>query len=145
MLLHKKLIINASAQQVFDYWADFQNFQQIISIIESIKILDDRRSQWVIHAPLSHKVTFESLITTFEPGRKLIWESRHADGFARGELRLAESGDSTQVELYFDYTLNHSWMQNIARLVSRFGFPSLAFDHGLSRIKQKIESDAQKT
>ncbi len=32
---------------------------------------------------LGHKVLFESLITTFEPGKKLVWEARHADGYTR--------------------------------------------------------------
>ncbi len=141
MLLHKKITIKAPAQQVFAYWADFRNFQQFIPLIETIDIIDDKQSRWVIHAPLGHKVVFESLITTFEPGKNLVWESRHADGFARGQLRLTELGENTQVELDFEYSLHRHWVQNIARLVSRFGFPSLAFDHGLARIKEQIEKD----
>ena len=139
MLLHKKLTIKAPAQQVFAYWADFRNFQQFIPLIETIDIIDNKRSRWIIHAPLGHKVIFESLITTFEPDKNLIWESRHADGFARGQLRLTELGENTQVELDFEYSLHRHWMQNIARLVARFGFPSVAFDHGLARIKAEIE------
>jgi uncharacterized membrane protein len=142
MLLHKELTINAPAQQVFAYWADFRNFQQFIPLIETIDILDNKRSRWVIHAPLGHKVVFESLITTFEPNTNLAWESRHADGFARGDLTLVEQGESTRVELDFEYSLHRHWMQNIANLVSRFGFPSHAFDHGLARIKEKIEKGA---
>ncbi|NOQ69627.1 MAG: hypothetical protein GQ573_05940 [Gammaproteobacteria bacterium] len=141
MLLHKKITIKAPAQQVFAYWADFRNFQQFIPLIETIDILDDKRSRWVIHAPLGHKVVFESLITTFEPGKNLVWESSHADGFARGQLRLFGQGENTQVELDFEYSLHRHWMQNVARLVSHFGFPSLAFDHGLARIKEQIEKD----
>jgi uncharacterized membrane protein len=139
----KKLTINAPAQKIFSYWADFRNFQEFIPIIESIEILDDKRSRWMISAPLGHKVSFESLITTFEPGRTLIWQSDHADGhaddYARGELRLFEQGENTRVELNFEYSLHRNWMQNIARLVNHFGFPSLAFDHGLARIKEEIE------
>ena len=144
MLLHKKLTIKAPAQQVFAYWADFRNFQQFIPMIKSIEILDDKRSRWTIDAPLGHKVLFESRITTYEPGENLIWESHHTGGFARGDLRLTALGESTQVELDFEYSLQHSWMQKIARLVSHFGFPSLAFDHGLARIKEKIEKDVKK-
>lgn len=102
-------------------------------------MLDDKRSRWIIHAPLNHKIAFESLITTFEPGKNLVWESSHTDGHARGELKLTELGENTRVELDFEYTLHRGWMQNIARLVSHFGFPSLAFDHGLARIKEQIE------
>lgn len=141
MVLHKKLTINAPAQQVFAYWADFQNFQQLITIIESIEILDDKKSRWKIQAPLGHKIYFESLITQFEPDKNLTWESSHADGHARGELRLTELGENTWVELDFEYNLHRGWMQNIARVVNRFGFPSLSFDHGLTRIKEKIESE----
>ena len=139
--LHKKLTINAPAKKVFDFWADFRNFQEFIPVIDSIEILDDKQSRWVIHAPLGHKVTFESLITTFEPGSHLIWESSHADGHATGDLKLTERGETTRVDLDYEYCLRIDWMQNIARLVSHFGFPSLTFDHGLARIKEKIEKD----
>jgi len=139
--LHKKLTINAPAKKVFDFWADFRNFQEFIPVIDSIEILDDKQSRWVIHAPLGHKVTFESLITTFEPGSHLIWESSHADGHATGDLKLTERGKTTRVDLDYEYCLRIDWMQNIARLVSHFGFPSLTFDHGLARIKEKIEKD----
>ena len=143
MVLHKKLTINAPAQQVFAYWADFRHFQQLITIIENIDIIDDKKSRWKIQAPLGHKIYFESLITTFEPDKNLIWESSHVDGHARGELRLTESGKNTRVELDFEYNLHRDWMQNIARIVNPFGFPSLAFDHGLTRIKEKIERDTK--
>ena len=135
--LHKNLTIDAPAQQVFAYWADFRNFQQFIPMIESIDILDERRSRWVIHAPMGHKVSFESLITTYEPDESLVWESSHVDGHARGELKLIEQGDSTKVSLNYEYRLHRGWMQNIASLVSHFGFPSLAFDHGLARIRKR--------
>jgi len=139
MKLYKTVTIDAPARQVFAYWADFRNFQQFIPVIERIDILDDKRSRWQISAPLGHKIAFESLITTFEPDRTLIWESNHSDGHARGEVRLTELNESTHVELNFEYRLHRNWMQNIARLVNRFGFPSIAFDHGLARIKEEIE------
>ncbi len=138
---HKNLTINVPAKKVFDFWADFRNFQEFIPVIDSIEILDDKQSRWVIHAPLGHKVMFESLITTFEPGSRLIWESSHADGHATGDLKLTEQGETTRVDLDYEYCLRSNWMQNIARLVSHSEFPSLAFDHGLARIKEKIEKD----
>jgi len=138
------MVINASPHRVFSFWADFRNFQEFIPIIDSIEILGDKKSRWLISAPMGHKVAFESVITAFEPGRKLVWESTHSDGHARGVLKLTELGEDTLIELDFEYRLQRSWMQNIARLFNRFGFPSLAFDHGLARIKEKIEEDVTK-
>ncbi len=54
---------------------------------------------------------------------------------------LTEQDGNTRVDLDFEYSLHSNWMQNIAHLVNHLGFPSLAFDHGLARIKEKIEKD----
>lgn len=143
MLLHKSLTIHAPALQVFDYWADFSNFQYFIPVIENIDVIDHRKSRWTIKTPLGHKVTFDSFITTYEPGNNLVWESRHEAGKARGDIRLTEQGNSTLVELDFEYDLHHDWMQSIARAVKRLGFPSVAFDLGLTHIKDKIEKDSR--
>ena len=134
-------MIKAPAQKVFDFWADFRNFQEFIPVIDSIEILNDKQSRWVILAPLGHKVTLDSLITTFEPVSRLTWETRHADGYATGDLRLTDQGETTCVDLVYEYYLHSNWIQNMALLVSRFGFPSLTFDHGLASIKEKIEKD----
>lgn len=133
----------APAQKIFDYWADFQHFREFIPMIESIEVLDNIHSRWHIHAPLGHKVVFESVITTFEPGKTLVWESRHKDGFARGELRLFEENSHTRVELDYEYNLYPHWLQNLARVVNHFGFPSITFDNGLAYIKDKIESETK--
>ena len=113
-------------------------------MIESITVVDDIHSRWVINAPLGHKVIFNSVITKLEPDKVLTWESRHVDGFARGELRLYQENDYTRVVLDFEYSLYRHWMRHLARLVGHFGFPSITFDHGLARIKDKIEADAAK-
>ena len=84
MLLHKEIIINAPAHRVFAYLSDFHHFPLFIPMIESIDVLDDTRSRWIIHAPLGHKVAFDSIITMLEPNNILAWESRHRDAFARG-------------------------------------------------------------
>ena len=80
MLLRKSLTIHAPAQLVFGYWADFSNFQHFIAIIENIDVIDERRSRWTIKTPLGKKITFDSFITTYEPGNNLAWESKHAGG-----------------------------------------------------------------
>jgi hypothetical protein len=81
------------------------------------------------------------VITTFEPNSTIAWESRHNNGFARGEIKLYEQHERTHVILEFEYHLYRPRLQSIARVVSHLGFPSLTFDHGLGRIKEKIEAD----
>ena len=143
--LHKNLSIDAPARQVFDFWSNFTNFQEHISIIDHIDVLDERTSHWIIRAPLGHEITFTSTIVELETDKHLVWESVHHNGNARGEITLTEIEGRTRVELDFEYSLHHRWMQNVARLLYLHGFPSQAFDHGLERIRRKIERDNLKT
>ena len=141
MIIHKILTIKATPDRVFSYWADFNNFQEFIPIIERIDVINERLSRWDIHTPIGRSISFESLITVFEPGQRLVWESSHANGYAKGDVQLADLGEQTRVELKFEYELHKRWMQNLSRLARHFGFPSVAFDHGLARIKEEIEYD----
>jgi uncharacterized membrane protein len=143
--LHKSLSIDAPARLVFDFWSNFANFQQFIAVIDRIDVLDERTSRWIIRAPLGHEIAFTSTIVELEADKRLVWESVHHNGNARGELTLTELDGRTSVELDFEYNLRHDWMQGIARVLARHGFPSRAFDHGLERIKRKIERDELKT
>lgn len=142
--LHKSLSIDAPAQKVFEFWSNFANFQEFIAIIDRIDVLDHKTSRWIIRAPLGYEISFTSTIVELERDKRLVWESVHDYGSARGELALTESGGRTRVELDFEYSLRHTWMQAVARLLNRHGFPSRAFDHGLERIKRKIERDTGK-
>ena len=143
MLLSKSLTIHAPAQRVFDYWADFSNFQHFIPIIDNIDVIDDRQSRWTIKGPLGYTITFDSFIITYEPDSNLVWESRHDGGKARGDIRLTGLGESTRVELDFEYEIHHHRMRTIALTANRLGFPSLAFDLGLAHIKDRIEKESR--
>jgi uncharacterized membrane protein len=143
--LHKCLNIDAPARQVFDFWSNFANFQEFIAVIDRIDVHDDRTSRWIIRAPLGHEVSFTSTIVELEADKRLVWESVHHNGNARGELTLTETDGRTRVELDFEYSLRQNWMQSVARSLNRHGFPSRAFDHGLERIKRKIEQEAAKS
>jgi uncharacterized membrane protein len=143
--LHKHLSIDAPARQVFEFWSNFANFQEFISMIDRIDVLDDITSHWIIRAPLGHEIIFTSTIVELEADKRLVWESVHHSGNARGELTLTQIGGRTRVELDFEYTLRHGWMLRVARLLSRHGFPSRAFDHGLERIRRKIEQETTQT
>jgi len=141
--LHKNLSIDAPAKQVFEFWSNFANFQEFISVIDRIDVLDDKTSRWIISAPMGHEITFTSTIVELEPDERLVWESVHHSGRASGTITFTESGGRTRVELDFEYSLRHHWMQRVAQLLSRHDFPSHSFDHGLDRIKQKIEQEAK--
>ena len=135
----KSLIIEAPVNTVFRCWTDFSNFEQFISEIDDIEVVDTHRSRWRIAAPLGYKVEFESTVIELEKDRRMVWESHHDYGHARGELDFNTVDGNTLVDLNFEYHLSNPLIQKLAHLISHYGFPSSAFDHGLKTIKDKIE------
>jgi uncharacterized membrane protein len=136
----KTLNINAPVNEVFLFWSDFQNFPKFIWPVESVEILDRERSRWIVKAPLDKKVKFDALITESIQNRSLIWEAYHYAADSRGLLRFSELQNGTRVDLTFSYAIKLAWVRKFAKFMNHFGFPSLAFDEGLKKIKHEIES-----
>lgn len=140
MHVKKSIYIKAPALRVFDFWSDVEGFASFIPILDSVQIIDDLHSRWLIKAPLGYRVLFDSTVVESIPGELLIWDSYHRDGNARGEITFIERNEGTLVQLHYTYHLRNPVLQRIARAVSIYGFPSIAFDKGMQRIKKRIES-----
>ena len=89
---------------------------------------------------MDRKVKFDSVMSTKVENKSIVWESHHHAVDSRGKLLFSENQGTTTVELVFSYSIKVSWVHKLAKLMNRFGFPSLTFDEGLQRIKQEIET-----
>lgn len=141
--LHKKLKVNAAPDEVFSCWMKYPEFQDFIPAIESIELLDDKRSRWTVNTPLHKTVSFESRITGVEPGKSLAWESSHPEVSSSGRVQLVPHGDGTEVTLTLSFDFSHEWVSDLADMLAHFGFPSHAIDQGLELIKAHIEGLTQ--
>lgn len=137
--LRTSVTVEASIERVFAFWSDLENFQTFIPALASIRVLDDVNSHWVIRAPLDYEVRFDSTIVEKTPPQRLVWVTRHNAGNARGELTFTGDTSRTHVELVFQYALASGWLQPVARLLSRLGFPARTLESGLAHIKRQIE------
>ena len=52
----KTLTINVPVNEVFLFWSDFQNFPKFIWPVESVEILDQERSRWIVKTPLGPRM-----------------------------------------------------------------------------------------
>jgi len=132
--------IDAAPERVFSFWTDLENFHSFIPALAAVNVIDAHHSRWVVRAPLDYEISFDSVIVEQVPPERLVWETRHEAGNARGELNFTRDGSRTRVELVFRYALYRPWQQGIARLLHRIGFPARELDHGLEQIKNQIES-----
>ncbi|ADV66374.1 SRPBCC family protein [Deinococcus maricopensis] len=75
IFVEQSVVINRDAQSVYDYWRKLDNLPRIMSHLETVTVLDERRSRWVAKAPLGTHVEWEAEIVNDKPGERIGWHS----------------------------------------------------------------------
>lgn len=75
IFVEHSVVIDRPAQQVYAYWRQFENLPRIMSHLENVTVLDERRSRWVAKAPLGTHVEWEAEIVNDKPGERIGWHS----------------------------------------------------------------------
>lgn len=101
-------LINADPKDLYTHWRNFQNLPAIMTYLERVDVVDDRRSHWVAKAPLlvGGSVEWDAEITRDEPGRAIAWRSLPGSqvatvGDIRFERALGDRGTEVHVKLSY--------------------------------------------
>ena len=103
----KSVTIRRPAQELYEFWRDLSNLQQIIKHPVRITTVSDVESHWVVSAPGSVPVEWRALIINDEPGRLIAWRSREGDqipnaGSVRFDPAPGDEGTEVTVKLEYD-------------------------------------------
>ena len=102
----RAVTIGKPRDEVFAFFRDFQNLARFMENIERIDVLDDKRSHWVVKAPASHDVEWDSTLTEEDPGRLLAWTTgpdAEVKNHGRVEFRDAPGGRGTEIHATIVY------------------------------------------
>jgi uncharacterized membrane protein len=69
------LLVNCSREEAFRFWRDFQNLPRFMNRLESVRILDDRRSRWTVIGPAGKQISWDAEITDERENEFLEWQS----------------------------------------------------------------------
>ena len=72
----KEIIVKAPVSEVYNLWANFENFPRFMKYIKSITKIGDRASHWVMEGPLGKDLEWDAETTTLEPNKRIAWNSR---------------------------------------------------------------------
>jgi uncharacterized membrane protein len=104
----QSFLINRSPRELYDYWRNFENLPRIMHHLESVTVIDDRRSHWVTRAPsiAGGSVEWDAEITRDEPERLIEWRSLPgADVDNTGSIRFTpapgDRGTAVRVEIKY--------------------------------------------
>ena len=102
----KTIIIERSPEDLYGFWRNMENLPRIMRHVQEVRVLDDRRSHWVVRTPTGATAEWDAEITEDEPNRRLAWRSLPgAQVDNAGEVRLepAPGGRGTLVTAEIQY------------------------------------------
>lgn len=71
----KSVTINKSADELYKFWRNFENLPQFMNHLESVRIIDDKKSEWTAKAPLGYKAHWGAVITEDIENELIAWRS----------------------------------------------------------------------
>jgi len=138
----RTVTINRPAQELYDFWRNFENLPQFMDNIRSVTTLDTLRSHWVIEAPAGTAIEFDSRITSEVPGQLIAWESEEGASVPnRGKVEFIEAapGRGTMVRATISYDPPGGPLGKIvAKIFQRE--PNVQARRDLRRFKQLMET-----
>ncbi|GGJ82876.1 SRPBCC family protein [Deinococcus aquiradiocola] len=145
IFVEHSVVIDRPAQQVYDYWRKLENLPHIMSHLESVTVLDDRRSRWVAKAPLGSHVEWEAEIVNDKPGERIGWHSLPGATVDNAGSVQFESlaGGGTRVHVALSYRPPAGPLG--AAVAKMFGSePSQQIAEDLQKFKQAFEQSSSK-
>lgn len=140
--VYHALTINKPASELYAFWRDFTNLPRFMQHLESVEIIDQRRSRWRAKAPAGMKVEWEAEVTEDTPNERIAWRSLEgADVANHGSVNFMPSpgGRGTEVRVHLEYVPPAG---QLGRWVAKlFGEePDQQVKEDLRRFKQLMET-----
>ena len=137
--LEKSIHIDASPDEVYDMFADYENFPRFMSHVVEVRDLGRRRSHWTVKGPGGSEFEWNSILTEQSRPHRLAWRSEPGAEIPQtGSIQLEPHRGGTDVTVRMSYTppagaLGHG-------LATLFGAdPKSQMDDDLARMKAYIE------
>lgn len=102
--VHDSIEVEASKEDVFAYWSNFENFPHFMDNIEEVRMIGEDTSHWKIKGPLGQSPEFDAKTTEMDPDRGIGWNTIEGEVMTSGEIRLEEvSPGRTRIDVTMNY------------------------------------------
>jgi uncharacterized membrane protein len=140
--IQKAVTVNRSSEDLYTFWRDFDNLPTVMNHLESVRMIDEKRSHWVAKAPAGMTAEWDAEIVEDTHGQAIAWRSLgSADVTNSGQVRFerAAGGRGTVVKVELQYDPPAGRLGSL--LAKLFGEePGLQVQEGLRRFKQQMET-----
>jgi uncharacterized membrane protein len=138
----KAITINRPVNEIYGFWRNFQNLPRFMDHLESVQVLDDRRSRWKAKAPAGTTVEWEAEILEDRPDQLISWRSLpDATVTNAGSVRFSPAPGDRGTEIIVEMRYDPPGGVIGAAFAKLFGEePNQQVEDDLRRFKQVIET-----
>ncbi|MEA2570250.1 MAG: hypothetical protein QOI24_2251 [Acidobacteriota bacterium] len=104
--VEQSVTIDVPAEQLYTFWRDFQNLPRFMNHLQSVKVIDDRRSHWVAKGPAGSDAEWDAEIINEIPNELIGWrsvEGSQVDNAGSVHFSTAANGGGTVVKVVLRY------------------------------------------
>ena len=102
--VHESIEVQASLEDVFSYWSNFENFSNFMQNVEEVRMTGQDTSHWRVKGPLGKSVEFDARTTEMDPSRGIGWNTVEGEVMTSGEARFEEvSPGRTRIDVTMNY------------------------------------------
>lgn len=138
----RSVTIARPSEEVYRFFRTFSNLPRFMRHLESVTVINETRSHWVVRAPLGRTVEWDATITEDQPNERIGWRS-DPDAAVRNigwiEFRRAPGDRGTEVRAAIAYEPPAG---QLGRLVAQLWGeePGKQAHDDLRRLKQVLET-----
>ncbi len=140
--VEKTIRIDAAPEQVFDMFANYENFPRFMANVLEVRDLGNRRSHWVVRGPAGSHFAWNAVLTEHRRPHRLAWESEPgAEVEQSGAIEFEPIHNGTRVTVRMTYRPPAGAVgRALATLLGRD--PKRQMDEDLARMKDLVERGA---
>ncbi|MES3024238.1 MAG: SRPBCC family protein [Pseudomonadota bacterium] len=135
----KTIRIEATPEQVYDFWSNYENFPQFMSYVVEVRDLGRQRSHWTVKGPGGTEYQWNAVLTEASRPRQLAWRSEPgAEVENAGSVQFEPSRGGTRATVRMSYRPPVGVLgQTVAKLLGND--PQRELEADLARMKSVIE------
>jgi len=93
-------------EKVYEFWRRLDNLPYFMEHLQSVNIIDDKRSHWMTKAPAGRRVEWDAEIVSEAPNEMIGWRSvpgSEIDSAGSVHFKSAPGGRGTEVKVELQY------------------------------------------
>jgi uncharacterized membrane protein len=138
----KSVIIDRAPQELYNFWRNFENLPKVMYHLDSVRMIDPKRSHWVAKAPGGTQVEWDAEVIEDVSNERIAWRSLPgSDVDSQGVVRFerAPGGRGTMVTVEMNYTPPAGGMGAIVAKLFRKD-PAAEIQDSMRYFKQLMET-----